>query len=103
MIPREVKVIKTDGLELQAGRIADIQTSYKYLGIPELHGNHDEGARKTATSKYHQRPRQVLKGQLNGNNKIKAINTYALTVIRYPAGIVSWTKEEMETADVKNC
>ena len=45
--------------------------------------------------------RQVLKSQLNGKNKIQAINTYALPVIRYPAGIVSWTKEEMEAADVK--
>ena len=50
---------------------------------------------------YHQRVRQVLKIQLNGKNKIQAINTYALPVIRYPAGIVSWTKEEMEAAHVK--
>ena len=101
MIARRGKVIKTDGLELPAGHIADIQTSYKYLGIPQSHGNHDEEARRTATSKYHQRVRQVLKSQLNGKNKIQAINTYALPVIRYPAGIVSWTKEEMEAADVK--
>ena len=55
MIARRRKMIKTDGLELPAGHIADIQTSYKYLGIPQSHGNHDEEARKTATSKYHQR------------------------------------------------
>ena len=36
-----------------------------------------------------------------GKNKIQAINTYTLPVIRHPAGIVSWTKEEMEAADVK--
>ena len=57
--------------------------------------------RKIATSKYHQRLRQILKSQLNGKNKIQAINTYALPVIRYPAGIMSWAKEEMEAADVK--
>ena len=45
--------------------------------------------------------RQVLKSQLSGKNKIQAITTYALPVIRYPAGIVSWTKEEMEAVDVK--
>ena len=48
--------------------------------------------RKT-TSKYHQRVRQVL--------KIQAINTFALSVIRYRFGIVSWTKKEMKAADVK--
>ena len=103
MIARKGKVIKTDGLELPAGHIADMQTSYKYLGIPQLHGNHDEEGRKRATSKYHQRARQVLKSQLNGKTKIKAINTYALLVIRYPVGIVSWTKEEIVAADVKPC
>ena len=51
MIARRGKVIKTDGLELPAGHIADIQTSYKYLGIPQLHGNHDEEARKKARSR----------------------------------------------------
>ena len=78
-----------------------IQTSCKYLGIPQSHRNHDEESRKTATLKYHQRVRQVLKIQLNGKKKIKAINTFAQPVIRYPASIVSWTKEEMEAADVK--
>ena len=47
MVARRGKVIKTDGLELPAGRIADIQTSYKYLGIPQSHGNHDKEARRT--------------------------------------------------------
>ena len=93
-------MIKTGGLELLAGDIADIHTSYKYLDIPQSHRNHDEEARKTATSKYHQRARQILRSQLNGKNKIQAINTYALPVITYPAGTVSWTKEELDAADV---
>ena len=103
MIAKRGKVIKTDSLELPVGHIADIQTSYKYLDIPQSHGNHDEEARKTATSKYHQRVKQVLKNQLNGKNKIQAINTYTLPVIKYPASIVSWTKEEIEAADMKTC
>uniref|UniRef100_A0A8C4WGB1 Reverse transcriptase domain-containing protein n=1 Tax=Gopherus evgoodei TaxID=1825980 RepID=A0A8C4WGB1_9SAUR len=101
MVVKRGKVVKTDGVELPAGHIADIQTNYKYLGVPQSHGNHDEEARKSATSKYHQRIRQVLKSQLSGKNKIHAINRYALLVIRYPAGIVSWPKEDMEAADVK--
>ena len=44
MIAKRGKVIKTDGLELPAGHIADIETSYKYLGIPQSHGNHEEEA-----------------------------------------------------------
>lgn len=58
--------------------------SYKYLVIPQANGNHKATTRKSATGKYLHRVRQ-------GNN-IQAINTYALPVIRYPAGINSWPK-----------
>lgn len=33
-----------------------------------------------------QRVRQLLRSQLNGRNKKQAINSYALPIIRYPAG-----------------
>lgn len=32
----------TDEMNLQSRYIADIQISYRYLGISQLHGNHDE-------------------------------------------------------------
>ncbi|KAF7644738.1 hypothetical protein LDENG_00216610, partial [Lucifuga dentata] len=87
--------------ELPEGRIADIQDSYKYLGIPQANGSHDEEARRSTTAKYLQRVRQVLRSLLNGRNKINAINMYALPVIRYPAGIISWLQQEMDATDVK--
>ena len=45
--------------------------------------------------------RQVLKSQLNGKNKIRAINSYTVPVIRYPAAVVTWPTEEMDAADIK--
>ncbi|KAF7650746.1 hypothetical protein LDENG_00121320 [Lucifuga dentata] len=101
MVTKRGKVVRTEGVELPEGRIADIQDSYKYLGIPQDNGSHDEDARRSATAKYLQRVRQVLRSQLNGRNKIQAINMYALPVIRYPAGIISWPQEEMDDTDVK--
>lgn len=60
MVDKKGKVIKTDDMELSVGHIADIKTSYKYLGIPKSHGNHNEEARKTTTiPKYYQRVRQT--------------------------------------------
>ncbi|XP_055368940.1 uncharacterized protein LOC129604854 [Betta splendens] len=56
---------------------------------------------KSERDKYLQRVRQVLRSQLNGKNKSQAINSYALPVIRYPAGIIRWPKEEIQTTDVK--
>ena len=55
----------------------------------------------SATAKFLQRVRQVLKSQLNGKNKIPGINTYALPVIIYPAGIISWPLREMQATDFK--
>lgn len=91
-------VIKTDRVELPAGHIAEIQTNYEYLGIPQLHGNYDEEARKTAISMYHQ---EILRRQLNGKKEMYANNMHALPVMRYPASILSWPKKAIEAADVK--
>ena len=34
-----------------------------------------------------------------GENTIKAKNTWAIPVIRYPAGITYWTQKEVEELD----
>ena len=41
----------------------------------------------------------VLKSKLNGRNKINAINTWAVSVLRYGAGNVRWTKEGLKSSD----
>ncbi|TWW59399.1 hypothetical protein D4764_06G0009290 [Takifugu flavidus] len=101
MVSRRGNVIATDGVDLPEGNITDVQDSYKYLGIPQANGNHEEAARRSATAIYLQRLRQVLKSQLNGKHKIQAINTYALPEIRYPSGIIPWPLEEIQATDIK--
>ena len=39
----------------------------------------------------------MLKSKLDGKNKINAVNTWAVSVLRNTAGIVRWTKEELKT------
>ena len=41
---------------------------------------------------YKRRLKLVLRSKLNGKNKISAINTWAVAVIRYGAGIIGWSK-----------
>lgn len=60
-------MIMTKGVDLPEDNIANVQDSYKYIGIPQANGNHEETRRKPAW--------QILKSQLNGKNKIQAINT----------------------------
>ena len=40
-----------------------------------------------------------MKSNLNSRNAISAINIWAVAVMRYGAGIVKWTKEELEKLD----
>ena len=101
MISKRGNVITTEGVELPEGTKFDVEDSYKYLGIPHANGSHEEAAKKSATTKYLQRVRQVLKNQLNGKNKVQAINTYPLPLTKYPASILTWSKEEMEAIHIK--
>ena len=50
---------------------------------------------------YFSRLRAVLQSKLNGGNTVKAINTWAVPVVRYSGGIVDWTKEDIENMDRK--
>ena len=48
-----------------------------------------EGEMKIQCQKeYKRRLKMVLKSKLNGKNRIQAINTWAVAVIRYGAGII---------------
>ena len=42
------------------------------------------------TAEYKRRLRLILKSKLNGKNKIQAINTWAVTLLRDRAGIINW-------------
>ena len=59
-------------------------------------------AMKDQTKKeYIKRVRKILKSKLNGGNVISAINSRAVAVVRYGAGIIKWTKLELEELDRK--
>ena len=42
-----------------------------------------------------------MKSKLHGRNKIKVINTWAVSLLRYGAGIIEWTKEGLQKMDRK--
>ena len=51
---------------------------------------------------YKRRLRLILKSKLNGRNKITAINTWAVAVFRYGAGILEWKESELKNVDRKS-
>ena len=50
---------------------------------------------------YLRRAKLIMKSRLNVRNKIKAINTWAVSLIRYGACIVKWTKSKLDEIDRK--
>ena len=48
---------------------------------------------------YKRRVRKILETKLNAGNLIKGINTRAISLLRYSAAFIDWTKFEMEQLD----
>ena len=98
------KVVRREGIKLPDGKeIKCLQgeENYKYLGVLEKDDiNHDK-VKKNVRTEYTRRLKLILKSKLNGRNKIVAINTYAIPVVRYTAGIVKWNMEEVKEMDRK--
>ena len=57
--------------------------------------------KETVTNKYKRTLKLLLESKLNSGNMIRAINTWVAAVIRYPAGILDWIKEQMRNMDRK--
>ena len=51
------------------------------------------------TLEYIRRVKKLCRSKHNGGNLIDGINTWALGVVRYSAGIVDWTMEEVANMD----
>jgi len=50
---------------------------------------------------YLRQVRRVLQSLLNGGNMIGAINTRAVSLVHYSAGIINWRKDDLEAMDKK--
>ena len=104
LIMKRGKFISKEGICLPDGqRIKSLEKEqgYKYLGILEADGVNHEQMKEMIRKEYFRRVRNILKAKLNGGNTIQAINSRAVSVIRYVAGIVKWTTDESRTMDTK--
>ncbi|XP_063691257.1 uncharacterized protein LOC134823653 [Bolinopsis microptera] len=92
-----------EGISLPTGeQIHELEDEgYKYLGILEANDILHKEMKALVTKEYIRRVKKVLKSQLHGRNSIQAINTWAVPVIRYGAGIISWNAGETKASDVK--
>ena len=101
LIMKRGKVIKSERISMLDGKmIKNIEEGgYKYLGILEADGVKHEEMKDQIKKEYIRRVRNIVKSKLNEGNIILAINSRAVSIVRYGAGIISWTKMELEELD----
>ena len=94
---------KTNGIVLPSGEtIKHIdEDGYKYLGILEFDSVKEKKMKEAFATEYFRRVKLVCKSKLNGKNKINALNTWAISLMRYGAGILNWRVNEVDQMDRK--
>ena len=74
----------------------------KYLGILGADRLTNLEMKEKVRKEYCCRIKKILKSNLNSGNVVTAITSRAIAVIRYSAGLIKWTKDELRTIDKKN-
>ena len=70
------------------------EKGYKYLGILELDKVKEKEMTEVLKAEYLRRAKLVMRSKFHGRNKIKAKNTWVVSLMRYGASIIKWNKEE---------
>ncbi|KXJ06748.1 hypothetical protein AC249_AIPGENE17286, partial [Exaiptasia diaphana] len=77
------------------------ESGYKYLGVLEGADIMQKEMKQKVRDEYLRRVKLVAKSKLYGGNLIKAINAWAVSVVRCSAGILDWSDRELKEMDVK--
>ena len=89
-------IVLPDGREIKN---LDLEEHYKYLGLMESDRLQSDCIKTKVRKEYKKRIRLILKSKLHGRHQIDAINSFALPVLTYPAGIIKYTQEEKRSLD----
>ena len=102
LLTKKVKKVKPDGIQLPSDKVItslEKGESYKYLGVLEAHELMVNEMKDKVKKEYYGRVRKVLETKLNSGNVFKAINTSAVSVVRYPVGFLGWSRLQLEEID----
>ena len=96
-------VKSTDGIELTSGeKIREIEEGvHKYVRILEYDRIKEQEMNVKFRNEYFRRAKLILKSKLNGRNKIMALDTWAVSIMRCDAGILKWNRNELQEMDRK--
>ena len=103
LVTKAGQKIEAEGIELPDKTVmSEVENrGYKYLGILEAAGIQSKEMKNIVQKEYYRRVKLVTKTKLYARYMIGAINTWAVSTVRYSAGILDWTDAELEKMDVK--
>ena len=105
MVMKRGKLDKSLAIRLPDGRIirsiGDYVEGYKYPGMLEADDIMHDEVKRSMNKEYIRRVNKTLSSKLNAGNVLKAINSWAVSLLRYSGGIVNWTKSELAELDRK--
>ena len=95
--------VRCDGMELPDGKVMqEVEDGgYKYLGVLEGACMMTVEMKEKVSKEYVRRVKLVAGSGLNGGNMMSAVNAWAVSVVRYTAGVLDWTQKELDTLDKK--
>ena len=99
------KLVSVGGLSFSSGEIIpelESEKGYRYLGILEADDIMNTEMKDKIKKEYYRRVRQLTSSKLIGGNTIRAINSWAVSLVRYGAGILKLTKNELKAMAVRH-
>ena len=103
VIMKAGKLVTVGGMELSSTEVPELESdkSYKYLGILEANGIMHTEMEDKIQKEYYRRRRQLTSSKLYGGNTVRAVKSRAVSLVRYSAGILKWTKNKLKIMDMK--
>ena len=94
---------ESDGISLPTGEvIREVENDgNKYLGVLEGCDIEHKKMKELVTDEYLRRVKSVARSKLYSRNLFNAVNSWAVSVVRYSAGILNWKENELKSIDVK--
>ena len=95
--------VKSKGVELPDGEVMKEveEEGYKYLGVLESDDILMDEMKEKVRREYFRRVKAAAGSQLYAGRLLQAVNTWAVSVVRYTAGILKWNEKELQKMDTR--